>query len=128
MSCIVESPCVHRKDGIYLHAQRCDWFLRCSAGVAYEQPCSTGLHFNRKTNACDYPLDAACPCEYTSLGNLGDSCRPPPTNCLFYFHFHHYVHIIYGEIDQKICWCPLPRGGSRISQRGTNLKGGRVLT
>ena len=70
LSIVTENPCLDRKDGIYLHAHRCDWFLRCSAGVAYEQPCSTGLHFSRKTNSCDYPLEARCPCEYHYIGGF----------------------------------------------------------
>ncbi|XP_035233812.1 chondroitin proteoglycan 2-like, partial [Stegodyphus dumicola] len=48
------------KDGLYKNSYGCDNYIQCSDGLAFEQSCPFGLHFNEDTERCEMPCDAHC--------------------------------------------------------------------
>lgn len=44
----------------FSHPSDCQMFYKCFNNRAYKVSCPEGLHFNSKTNACDYPEVAKC--------------------------------------------------------------------
>ncbi|XP_055853353.1 peritrophin-1-like [Episyrphus balteatus] len=41
----------------------CSTFYKCDRGVPVLQRCPPGLHFNKFTQGCDFPLSAGCKLE-----------------------------------------------------------------
>lgn len=42
------------------HPNDCGKFYKCSSGYAFTLSCPRGLHFNVKSNTCDFPAEAQC--------------------------------------------------------------------
>ncbi|GFY63344.1 putative chitinase 10 [Trichonephila inaurata madagascariensis] len=81
------------------HESDCRKYYNCHNGVLYPHICQSGLHFNSKLQACDYPDKAGCETEKPrgkgGLGDSSDGCQnvrtdktvlvPHPNDCSRYF-------------------------------------------
>lgn len=65
-----------------VHSERvngsCTQFIRCINGVASQQACQNGLHFNPTTQQCDLPANVNCEITFTCPPNI-----PPGTMVTF---------------------------------------------
>ena len=62
---IIDARCEHPVEGIYhstefAHPTNCAAFYICHGVRAYKYNCPAGLHFNAKTEQCDYPHKVRC--------------------------------------------------------------------
>ncbi|KAF2884429.1 hypothetical protein ILUMI_21753 [Ignelater luminosus] len=54
---VVEDP---EEDILFPHETDCSKFYKCNLGKKVEMDCFPGLHFNPKTNQCDWPKNVKC--------------------------------------------------------------------
>ncbi|GFU02867.1 putative chitinase 10 [Nephila pilipes] len=81
------------------HATDCRKFYTCHNGILHLQICQSGLHFNLKLQACDFPDKAGCETNFLKekprgKGGLDDGCQnvrtgktvlvPHPNDCSKY--------------------------------------------
>ncbi|GFR09421.1 peritrophin-1 [Trichonephila clavata] len=85
------------------HESDCRKYYNCHNGILYPHICQSGLHFNSKLQACDYPDKAGCETDYPKekprgkggLGDSSDGCQnvrtdktvlvPHPNDCSKFF-------------------------------------------
>ena len=48
------------KDGLFKDPARCDKFYQCANGIAYSQPCPSGLLFDVSLLVCNWPASVQC--------------------------------------------------------------------
>ncbi|XP_065647714.1 chondroitin proteoglycan 2 isoform X4 [Hydra vulgaris] len=58
--CEDRNICNSLKDGTYLNPEKCDSFVKCIGGVAYNQACPKGLWYNAIKESCDHPYNVDC--------------------------------------------------------------------
>ena len=52
--------CSGIESGIFGNPDSCLSFIQCSNGIAYIQPCPSGLSFDDKIKQCTYPETSSC--------------------------------------------------------------------
>lgn len=52
--------CVSVSDGIYQNPSDCSKFIQCFRGKSFHTSCASGLLFNPKIKACDWPQNVNC--------------------------------------------------------------------
>ena len=57
----VTFSCSAAGDGIHPDLSDCSKYIQCHGGKLYNQRCPTGLLFNPKIKACDWPANVECP-------------------------------------------------------------------
>jgi hypothetical protein len=78
--CVPECPtnnteCVK----FFPHPKDCHWFFQCSNGNAYCMKCPADLHWNTELNICDYPYNAGCKEDNSTLTSTTDGAGPETT-------------------------------------------------
>ena len=72
LTCI--ESCAGLADGNYQWCGSCQWFIQCSEGVAYYQPCNANLYWHDDVKACVSVSDTCAECViHTSPNGLTES-------------------------------------------------------
>ena len=53
--------CSAAGEGIHRDLSDCSKYSQCHGGILYNQRCPTGILFNPKIKACDWPANVVCP-------------------------------------------------------------------
>ncbi|ETN58260.1 hypothetical protein AND_010156 [Anopheles darlingi] len=79
-SCPVDSRCppFNPSKPVLLSATTCERYLKCESGRACPMNCPPGLHFNVRTQICDWPFQACCD---PSIECRPDPCPPGAFGC-----------------------------------------------
>ncbi|CAG2180168.1 unnamed protein product, partial [Oppiella nova] len=83
-------------DCLYANPNDCSRYIQCNdAGLAYDMPCPSGLHYSTRSKACDSPHLAGCKSDTqfecprydilkTQCTRERDCLYPHPSNCKQY--------------------------------------------
>ncbi|XP_048581181.1 uncharacterized protein LOC5511285 isoform X2 [Nematostella vectensis] len=52
--------CIGEEDGLYKHPDKCQHYIHCTGGVTDVRTCPSGLKYNERTCACDWPENVVC--------------------------------------------------------------------